>query len=201
LSNFSLAIRRPSPRARRRRPRRPLLAASARRVDVRGQVLGEVVGAGEALAAHVAVVRPLAGVDAEVARQVALAPEGPAAEEADERPLPRVLPHVQLQVLLGADALAAEGAGEAALALLLGGVGAQEPDDGGVVAAAEDVQARSRGHRKRERHRVDRVVLVGLGLLGVGGGALACNKPETGREMIDGASVHSSRAHPHLATT
>jgi len=77
-------------------------------VYVRGQVLGQVIGPGEALAAHLAVVRPLAGVDAQVPGQVAFAAERAAAEQARERPFAGVLADVQLQILLGPDALAAE---------------------------------------------------------------------------------------------
>lgn len=50
-------------------------AMSARVVHVSREVFGEVVGAREALAAGLAVVGPLARVDAQVARQVALAAE------------------------------------------------------------------------------------------------------------------------------
>lgn len=85
-------------------------------VDVRGEMLGEVVSPGEALAAHLAMVRPLAGVDAQVPGQVTLAAEGTAAEQADERPFASVLAYVQLQVFLGPHALAAERTGEAPLA-------------------------------------------------------------------------------------
>lgn len=49
-------------------------------VDVRGEMLGEIVSPGEALAAHLAVVRPLASVDAQVPRQIALAAKGATAE-------------------------------------------------------------------------------------------------------------------------
>lgn len=35
-------------------------------VDVRGEVLGQIVGPGETLAAHLAVIRPLAGMDAQM---------------------------------------------------------------------------------------------------------------------------------------
>lgn len=63
-------------------------------MDVRGEMLGEIVGPGEALAAHLAVIRPFAGVDAQVPREIALAAEGTAAEEADERPFAGVLAHV-----------------------------------------------------------------------------------------------------------
>jgi len=65
-------------------------------VYVRGQVFGQVVGPGETLATHLAVVRPLAGVDAQVPGQIALAAERAAAEQARERPFTRVLAHVQL---------------------------------------------------------------------------------------------------------
>jgi len=64
-------------------------------VYVRGQVFGQVVGPGETLAAHLAVVRPLSGVDAQVSSQIALAAERAAAEQARERPFDRVLAHVQ----------------------------------------------------------------------------------------------------------
>ena len=81
-----------------------------------GEMFGEVIRPREAFAAHLAVVRPLPRVYAEVPGQVALPAESTAAEQADERPFTGVLAHVQLQILLGADALTAEGAGEAALA-------------------------------------------------------------------------------------
>lgn len=83
---------------------------------VGGQVLGQVVGPGEALAAHLAVVGPLPGVDSQVPGEVALAAEGTTAEQANEGSLTGVLAHVELQVFLGADALAAEGTREASLA-------------------------------------------------------------------------------------
>ena len=113
----------------------PALLSRARRqlVDVRGQMLGEVVGPGEALAARLAVVRPLAGVDAQVARQVGLAAERAPTEQADERPLAGVLADVQLQVFLRPDALAAERAGEPAVPLLLGRVHPQKVQDGGFL--------------------------------------------------------------------
>lgn len=69
-------------------------------MDVGGEVLREVVRPGEALAARLAVVRPLPGVDPQVAGQVRLAPEGPSAEQTDEGPFPGMLPDVQLEVLL-----------------------------------------------------------------------------------------------------
>lgn len=64
-------------------------------MDVGGEVFGEVIGAREALSAGLAVVGPLARMDAQVARQVALASEGAPAEQAHEGSLPCVLPHVQ----------------------------------------------------------------------------------------------------------
>lgn len=91
-------------------------------MDVGGEVLREVVSAGEALPARLAVVRSLARVDAQVAGQVALAAESSPAEQADEGPLSRVLSDVQFQVLFGADTLAAEGAREAPLSLPVRGV-------------------------------------------------------------------------------
>jgi len=65
-------------------------------VYMRGQVFGEVVGPGETLTTHLAVVRPLAGVDTQVPGQIALTAERTAAEQARERPFTRVLAHVQL---------------------------------------------------------------------------------------------------------
>lgn len=85
---------------------------------MRGEMLGEIISPGEAFAAHLAVIRPLAGVDAQVPRQVALASEGATAEQADERPFASMLAHVQLQILLGPHALAAERAGKASLATI-----------------------------------------------------------------------------------
>jgi len=87
-------------------------------VNVRSEMLGQIIGPGEAFAAHLAVIRPLAGVDAQMPGQVALAAEGAAAEQTDERPLAGVLAHVKLQVLLRPHALAAERAGEAPLATI-----------------------------------------------------------------------------------
>lgn len=108
---------------------------------MRRQMFGEVVGAGETFTTHVAMVRPLARMDAQMARQVALPAEGAPAEEAHEGTLAGVLPHVELQVLLGTDAFATERTGEATLTLFFNGVGAQETYNGRVVAAPEDVQA------------------------------------------------------------
>lgn len=87
-------------------------------MNVRGEMLGEIVSPGEALAAHLAMVRPLAGVDAQMPRQVTLAAEGTTAEQADERPFAGVLAYVQFQVFLGPHALAAERTGEAPLATI-----------------------------------------------------------------------------------
>jgi len=87
-------------------------------VNVRGEMLGQIVGSCEAFATHLAVIGPLAGVDAQVPGQVAFATERAAAEQADERPLAGVLAHVELQVLLRPHALAAERAGEAPFATI-----------------------------------------------------------------------------------
>lgn len=57
-----------------------LISAWRRVVDVGGQVLGQVVGASEALAARLAVVGTLAGVDAKVARQIGFTAKGTAAK-------------------------------------------------------------------------------------------------------------------------
>lgn len=77
-------------------------------MNVSGEMFGEVVGPGEALAAHLTVVRSLAGVDSEVPGEVALAAESSAAEEAYEGSFAGMLAHVQLQILLRSDALSAE---------------------------------------------------------------------------------------------
>lgn len=124
---------------------------------MRGQVLGEVVGAREALAAHITVVRPLAGVDAQMARQVALAAERAPAKQAHERPLARVLPHVQLQVLLRPHALPAERTREPTLPLPLGRVRPQKTQNRRFLRVPERVPGAA---PRRERHRVDRVVLL-----------------------------------------
>lgn len=156
-------------------------------VDVRGEMLGEIVGPGEALAAHLTVVRPLAGVDAQVPRQVALAAEGATAEQADERPFAGVLAHVQLQVLLGSHALAAERAGKAPLATIrLAGNAPRETDhrlarlvpivvDGVVVhvaglavrttaTAANPTGSDSDGLRYLHLHRIAGILLNARGL-------------------------------------
>jgi len=65
-------------------------------VYVRGQVFRQVVGPGETLATHLAVVRPLASVDAQMPGKIAFAAERAAAEQARERPFTRMLAHVQL---------------------------------------------------------------------------------------------------------
>lgn len=64
------------------------------------EVLGEVIGAGEAFVASGATVRLDAGVGATVARQLVRAGEAPttAQPRARERFLPRVAPHVRLEV-------------------------------------------------------------------------------------------------------
>lgn len=83
---------------------------------VRGKVLRQIVGPGETLTAHLAVVGPLTRVYPQVPGEVTLTTESPTAEQADERTLTRMLADMKLEVLLGTDALSAEGAGEAALA-------------------------------------------------------------------------------------
>lgn len=98
-------------------------------VYVRSEVLGEVVGAREALAARLAVVGPLARVDAQVACQVALAAKRAPAEQTHERTLARVLAHVQLQVLLRPHALPAERASESPLPVPLSFVVLHESED------------------------------------------------------------------------
>lgn len=103
---------------------------SARVVDVRREMFGEVVGAREAFAARLAVVGALARVYAQVARQVALAPERAPAEQTHKRSLTCVLPYVQLQVLLGPHALAAERASEPPLPVSLPLVVLHEAEDG-----------------------------------------------------------------------
>uniref|UniRef100_A0A182THF6 Uncharacterized protein n=1 Tax=Anopheles melas TaxID=34690 RepID=A0A182THF6_9DIPT len=131
-------------------------------------MLGEVVGPGEALAARLAVVRPLAGVDAQVARQVGLAAERAPTEQTDERPLAGVLAHVQLQVFLRPDALAAERAGEPAVPLLLGRVHPQKVQDGGFLRI-EPEQPVVR-YRLRVDQTVERVAERGGRSAGGGGG-------------------------------
>lgn len=63
-------------------------------VYVRGQVFGQVIGSSETLATHLAVVRSLAGVYAQMSGQIALTAERAAAEQARERPFARVLAHM-----------------------------------------------------------------------------------------------------------
>lgn len=98
-------------------------------VYVCGEVLGEVVGAREALAARLAVVGPLARVDAQVPRQVALTAERAPAEQAHERTLARVLPHVQLQVLFRPHAFSTEWASEPPLPVPLPVISLHETQD------------------------------------------------------------------------
>lgn len=105
-------------------------------------MLGQVVRPGEAFAAHLAVVGPLAGMDAKVPGEVALAAERAAAKQADERPFAGVLTHVELQVLLRSDALTAERASEATLAPVH------------LVAAARQADHRVRVLRAIVVHRV-----------------------------------------------
>lgn len=73
---------------------KPSYAIALALVDVRSEMLGEVVSPGEALATHLAVVGPFTRVDTQVPRQIALAAESAAAEQADERTLAGVLAHV-----------------------------------------------------------------------------------------------------------
>ena len=105
-------------------------------------MLGQVVRPGEAFAAHLAVVGPLAGVDAKVPGEVALAAERSAAEQTDERTFAGVFTHVELEVLLGSDALTAEWASEATLAPVH------------LVAAARQADHRVRVLRTIVVHRV-----------------------------------------------
>lgn len=65
-------------------------------MNVGGEVLGQIVGSGKALSAHLAVIGPLACVDPEMPREVALTPECPSAKQTNKRPLSRVLSHVEL---------------------------------------------------------------------------------------------------------
>ena len=78
-----------------------------------GQMLGEVVGAGEAFSARFAMVRPLTGVYAQVARQIGLAAESASAKKTNERSLAGVLADMQFEVLLGAYAFPTKRASEA----------------------------------------------------------------------------------------
>jgi len=157
-------------------------------MDVRSEMLGEIVGPGEAFAAHLAVIRPLAGVDAQVPRQIALAAESATAEQTDERPFAGVLAHVQFQVFLGPHALAAERAGEASLATIgLASNAPREADhrfarlvpivvDGAVVhvaglaagttatAAANPAGSGGGGLRYLHLHRIARILLNARGL-------------------------------------
>lgn len=78
----------------------PRLLSAGPVVNVRGQMLGQVICPREALAARLAVVRSLPCVDPQVTREIGLAAESTATEEAHERSFARVLPHVQLEILL-----------------------------------------------------------------------------------------------------
>lgn len=62
----------------------------------------EVVGAGEALVAELALVGPDARMDAHVILQVVVVHEFGVAVDAQVRPLPRVLPHVDFELVLPA---------------------------------------------------------------------------------------------------
>lgn len=113
---------------------------------MRLEVLGEVVGAREALVADAAGVRPHAGVRAPVTRQLVGPRERPraAGPRAGERLLARVTPHVRLEVRTLAVRLAA----------------ARVPAHvHPVAAAAVDRQVpavrrrRRRGRRRRRRRR------------------------------------------------
>lgn len=83
------------------------------------EVFREIVGSGETFAARLAVVWPLARVDAQVASQVTLASKRSATEQTHERTFAGMFSHVQLQVLLRADAFAAEWACEFSLSIPL----------------------------------------------------------------------------------
>lgn len=109
---------------------------STRIVDVRREMFREVVGPGKALAARLAVVGPLARVNAQVPRQVALTSERAAAEQTHKRTLTCMLPHVQLQILLGAYALAAERTREPPLPVSLSIVVLHKPENARMRAGA-----------------------------------------------------------------
>lgn len=81
-------------------------------MQMSGQMLAEIVGACEALATHLTVVRPFTGMNAHMACEIAFAAKRTATEQTGEWPLTGVLAHMQLQVLLGADRLAAERTGK-----------------------------------------------------------------------------------------
>lgn len=65
-----------------------------------GQVLAQVVGACKALAAHFAMVWPLAGMNAHMTREIAFTTKCSAAEQTSEWSLTGMLAHMQLEVLL-----------------------------------------------------------------------------------------------------
>lgn len=75
-------------------------------------MLRQVVGACKTLATRFAVVRPFAGVYAQMACEVRFSTEGASTEEAHKWSFAGVFAYMQLEVLLGAYALAAEGAGK-----------------------------------------------------------------------------------------
>lgn len=85
-------------------------------VYMSSEVFGQIIRPGETFAAHLAVIGPFPGVNAEMPGEVAFPAESAAAEETYERSFARVLAHVKLQVLFGPDALTAKGTGEATLA-------------------------------------------------------------------------------------
>lgn len=95
-----------SPRRRLAASPRPCQAA-ALPLDV----AVEVVGAGEALVAELALVGPHARVDAHVVLQVVVVHELGIAVDAEVRPLPRVLAHVDFQLVLPAKRKSERGSG------------------------------------------------------------------------------------------
>lgn len=87
-----------------RPPRRRLTSSPGSRdpAALAFDVAMEVVGAGEALVAELALVGPDARVDAHVVLQVVVVHEFGVAVDAEVRPLPRVLPHVDFELVLPA---------------------------------------------------------------------------------------------------
>lgn len=86
----------------------PSLISAWSVVDVRGQVLGQVISPSKALAASLAVVRPLTRMNSQMSRQVRFTTECSSAKKTHERSFTRMLPNVQLEVLLRPYTLAAK---------------------------------------------------------------------------------------------
>lgn len=141
----------------------------AGRVYVRGQVLGQIIRPGEAFAAHVAMVGPLAGMDAKMPSEIAFATESSPTEQTNKWTLPSVLPHVKFQVFLGSHALSTKRTGEAPLSLTLRrfiGLGPQKRGQSRGLTGLSPKKFTGGVCHVSAHPRVDRVVLVHVRLFG-----------------------------------